>query len=186
MEPFLSPYRVLDLTEGGSLICGRILGDLGADVIQIEKPGGSSSRSLGPFFKDIPDSQKSIFWFTYGTNKRDITLDIETIDGQEIFKKLVKTAHFVIESSPPGYLKSLGLGHSALHKINSRIVMVSITPFKQSDPKANHKASELTAWASGGMLYICGIPDRPPNWISFPQASLHAGAEAATGALIAH
>lgn len=163
-----------------------MLGDLGADVIQVEKPGGSPSRKIGPFYKDSPDPQRSLFWFAYNTNKRGITLNTETAEGQKILKRLVKTADFVIESSAPGYMEQLGLGYSALSQIKPSIIMVSITPFGQSGPKAHYKGSDLIAWASGGILYMCGNPDRPPNWVSFPQAYLHAAAEAAVGALIAH
>jgi crotonobetainyl-CoA:carnitine CoA-transferase CaiB-like acyl-CoA transferase len=186
MESMLSPYRVLDLTQGGCLLCGQTLGDMGADVIQVEAPGGSPSRNIGPFYKDIPDPQKSLFWFAYNANKRSITLNIETADGQELFRRLVKTADFVIESSPPGYMDGLGLGYSALSQINPRIIMVSITPFGQTGPKSHYKGNDLIAWANGGILYLCGDPDRPPVWISFPQASLHAASEAVVGALIAH
>lgn len=185
-ESLLVPYRVLDLTQGGCLVCGRILGDLGADVLKIEKPGGDPSRNTGPFYKDIPDSQKSLFWFAYNANKRGITLNIETADGKELFKKLVKTADFVVESFLPGYMDELGLGYTALSEINPRLVMTSITSFGQSGPKAHYKASDLTAWASGGALYVAGDPDRPPTWISFPQACLHGGAEAAAASMIAH
>jgi hypothetical protein len=66
-EGLLSPYRVLDLTDDKGLICGKILGDLGADVIKIENPGGDKARSIGPFYNDIPDPEKSLFWFAYTT-----------------------------------------------------------------------------------------------------------------------
>ncbi len=180
----LSPYRILDLTEGGCMIGARILGDLGADVIKIEPPGGSPSR-IAPFYKDLPDPEKSLFWFAYNINKRGITLDINKVDGQEIFKRLVLTADAVIESFEPDYMDQIGLGYDELSKIKSDIVLTSITPFGQTGPKAHYKGSDLTAWASGGYLYICGDPDRPPIWISFPQASLHAGAEAASGTMSA-
>src|SRR6266545_1324172 len=97
-EGMLSPYRVLDLTDEKGLLCGKLLGDLGADVIKVEKPGGDPARSIGPFYKDEVHPEKSLFWFAYNNNKRGITLNIETADGQEIFKKLVKNADFVLES----------------------------------------------------------------------------------------
>jgi len=180
----LGPYRILDLTEGGCMIGARMLGDLGADVIKIEPPGGSPSR-IAPFYKDIPHPEKSLFWFAYNMNKRGITLDISKVGGQEIFKRLVETADIVMESFELGYMNQLGLGYSDLSKIKPDIIVTSITPFGQSGPKAHYKGSDLTAWASGGYLYICGDPDRPPVWISFPQASLHAGAEAASGTMAA-
>ena len=66
----LSPYRVLDLTDYQGFLCGKILGDMGADIIKIEKPGGDQSRNIGPFYHDIPDPEKSLFWFAYNTGKR--------------------------------------------------------------------------------------------------------------------
>ena len=121
------PYRVLDLTGGGCMIGGRLLGDIGADVIKIEPPGGSPSR-IAPFYKDIPDPQKSLFWFAYNTNKRGITLDITKVPGRNLFKKLVRTADVVIESYAPGYMDSLKLGYNDLCKIKPDIIMASITP----------------------------------------------------------
>ena len=94
-ESILSGYRVLDLTEDGCMLCGKILGDLGADVVQIEPPSGSPTRTIGPFYHDTPDLEKSLTWFFLGLNKRGITLNLETADGREIFQKLVKTADFV-------------------------------------------------------------------------------------------
>lgn len=180
----LAPYRILDLTEGGCMLGAKILGDLGADIIKIEAPGGSPSR-IAPFYKDDPNPEKSMFWFTYNINKRGITLDINKIEGQEIFKRLAGAADAVMESFEPGYMSRLGLGYGDIARIKPDIIMTSITPFGQDGPKAHYRGSDLTAWASGGYLYICGDPDRAPNWISFPQASLHAGAEAASGTMAA-
>ena len=125
----LSPYRVLDLTDDKGLLCGKILADLGADVIKIEKPGGDSSRNRGPFWQDTPHPERSLYWWAYNLNKRSITLNIETSDGQEIFKRLVKTADFVIESFRVGYMDKLGLSYSALCEINPKIIMTSIDSF---------------------------------------------------------
>lgn len=180
----LRPYRVLDLTEGGYLIGARALADLGADVIKVESPIGSPSR-IAPFYKDIEHPERSLFWFAYCANKRGITLDIEKPEGRDLFRKLVKSTDVVMESYNPGYLDDLGLGYTSLEKINPLIVMTSISLFGQNGPKAHYKGSDLTAWASGGYLYLCGDPDRPPVWVSFPQASLLAGAEASCGSLTA-
>src|SRR4030043_408560 len=131
-EGMLSPYRVLDLADEKGLQCGKLLGDLGADVIKVERPGGDPARNLGPFYHDEVDPEKSLFWFALNTSKRGITLDIEKEDGKKIFKELVKTADFVVESFSPGYMDSLGLGYSDLEKINPKVIMVSISPFGQT------------------------------------------------------
>jgi benzylsuccinate CoA-transferase BbsE subunit len=127
----LSCYRLLDLTDEKGFFCGKAMGDLGADVIKIEKPGGDPSRSRGPFYRDIPDPEKSLYWFAFNANKRGITLDIETADGREIFKELVKKADVVIESFAPGYMDKLGLGYSVLSQVNPGIIMTSISGFGQ-------------------------------------------------------
>ncbi|MFC1954038.1 CaiB/BaiF CoA transferase family protein [Chloroflexota bacterium] len=186
VQGMLSPYRVLDLTDEKGLLCGKMLGDLGADVIKIERPGGDSARNVGPFYHDEPDTEKSLFWFAFNTNKRGITLNIETADGQEIFKRLVKTADLVIDSFPPGYMDKLGLGYSDLEKVNPGISTVSITPFGQNGPYRDYKTSDIVAWAMGGQMYSWGDIDRTPVRLSHvPQAYLHAAAEAAAGAMMA-
>jgi len=183
-ESALHGYRVLDLTEGGCMVGSKILGDLGADVIKIEPEGGSKSR-IAPYYNNIIDPEKSLYWFAYNMNKRGITLDISTAEGQEKFKSLIKSTDIVMESFQPGYMEQLGLGYSDLSKINPGIIMTSITLFGQSGPKAHYKGSDLTAWASGSYLYICGNEDRAPTQISFPHAFLHGGAEAAVGSMTA-
>jgi benzylsuccinate CoA-transferase BbsE subunit len=182
----LGPYRVLDLADEKGLLCGKILGDLGADVIKVERPGGDPARRLGPFYHDEPHPEKSLFWFALNTSKRGITLDIETADGKEIFKKLVKKADFVIETFRPGCLDRLGLGYQDLEKINPGIIMVSITPFGQTGPWKSYKTSDIVAWGLGGEMAPFGDPDRPPIHFSHhSQAYLAAGADGAQGALTA-
>jgi len=184
-ESLLSPYRALDLTDEKGFLCGRILGDFGVDVIKIEPPGGDPSRRIGPFYHDIPDPEKSLYWFAYNANKRGITLNIETADGQEIFKRLVKTADFVIESFPPGYMDKIGLGYSALSEINPQIILTSISPFGQTGPWGDYKGSDIALWALSSYMYVEGDADRAPVWFGYPQSYLHAGLEAAVGTLVA-
>lgn len=179
------PYRVLDLCNEKGILCGKILGDLGCDVIKVEKPGGDSSLNLGPFYHDSPDPQKSLFWLAYNTNKRSITLNIENTDGKEIFKMLVQKADVVLESFPPGYMAGIGLGYEELSKVNPGLVMTSITPFGQSGPYCDFKASDLTLWCLGGMAYVSGDLDRAPVQVSSPQSYLHGAAAAAAATLIA-
>jgi crotonobetainyl-CoA:carnitine CoA-transferase CaiB-like acyl-CoA transferase len=182
----LSPYRVLDLTDGGALLCGQILGDLGADVVVIEPPGGAAARKTGPFYHGEEDPDKSLDWWALNRNKRGITLDLESPAGRQRFLKLAAAADFLIESRRPGDLDRLGLGYGALLGLNPRLVMVSITPFGQNGPKANWAATDLTCLAASGTLLMNGDDDRAPVAVAVPQAFLHAGAEAAAAALIAH
>ncbi len=184
-EGLLSPYRVLDLTNERGFLCGKLLGDLGADVIKVEKPGGDPSRSLGPFYHNTPDPEKSLYWWAFNLNKRGITLNIETADGKEIFKRLVKTADFVIESYDPGFMEKLGLGYETLYRLNPGVIFVSITGFGQSGPYRNYKATDLTLWSLSGEGYVTGDPDRPPLMPSFPISYLFGATAGAVGAMVA-
>jgi crotonobetainyl-CoA:carnitine CoA-transferase CaiB-like acyl-CoA transferase len=182
----LFPYRVLDLTDEKGFLCGKLLADLGAEVIKVERPGGEPSRNIQPFYQDIPHPEKSLNWFAFNLNKKGITLDIETADGKAIFQKLVQRSDFIIESFPVGHLDSLGLGYSVLSELKPSIILTSITPFGQRGPYKGYKGSDLTLLAMGGFLYITGYPDRPPMRISFPQSWLLAGSNAAASTMIAH
>jgi crotonobetainyl-CoA:carnitine CoA-transferase CaiB-like acyl-CoA transferase len=182
----LFPYRVLDLTNETGFFCGKILADLGAEVIKVEKPGGDPSRNIQPFYLNIPHPERSLYWFAYNLNKKGITLDIETTDGKDIFRKLVQETDFVIESFPVGYLDKLNLGYSNLKEIKPSIILTSITPFGQNGPYKDYQASDLTSLAMGGFLYITGYPDGPPVRVTIPQSSLLAGSTAAAATMIAH
>lgn len=182
----LSPYRVLDLTTERGLLCGQMLGDMGADVIKVEPPGGSPARAMGPFYQDEPHPDRSLYWWAYNRNKRSITLDIERDAGRDLLRRLAKRADFLIESFNPGYLSQHGLGFDDLARINPALIFISITPFGQDGPKANYADSDLILMAASGPLILAGDADRPPVRLSIPQAYLHACADAAVGALAAH
>jgi crotonobetainyl-CoA:carnitine CoA-transferase CaiB-like acyl-CoA transferase len=182
----LKGCRVLDLSDEIGFLCGKILGDLGADVVKIEPPGGDPSRNIGPFYKDTPHPEKSLYWFAYNNNKRGITLNIETNDGRELFKRLVRTADVVIESFTPGYMDGLGLGYPFLNQItDGKIVMTSITPFGHDGPYRNYKASDIGIMAMSGSMYLLGDSDRPPVRTSIPVSYMWTGSYAALGTLMA-
>jgi crotonobetainyl-CoA:carnitine CoA-transferase CaiB-like acyl-CoA transferase len=191
MEPtgplmMLKDCRALDLTDDKGFLCGKVLADLGVDVIKIEPPGGDPSREIGPFWHDISDPEKSLYWFAYNSNKRGITLNLETLEGKDIFKQLVKNADFVIESFKPGYMDSLGLGFSTLSAINKGIILTSITPFGQTGPYKDYEGPDIVLMGMSGQLFLTGDSDRPPVNINIPQACLHAGADAGVGTMIAY
>ena len=185
IEYMLSPYRVLDLTDEKGFLCGKILGDLGADVIKIERPGGDPARKIGPFYHDIPDPEKSLYWFAFNNNKRSITLNIETADGRELFMRLAGTADIVIESFAPGRMHELELGYSVLSQINKKLVMTSISPFGQDGPYSGNKASDIGIMAMSGSMYLLGDTDRPPVRTSIPVSYTWVGSYAALGTLMA-
>jgi len=185
-DSLMSGFRALDLTNERGYFCGKLLADMGVDTIKIENPGGDSGRNLPPFYHDRHEPEKSLYWLAYNTNKRGITLNLETSHGQELFKKLVKTTDFIVESFSPGYLAKLGLDYERLAKINPRVIMTSITPFGQSGPFADMKASDLVVQAMGVLLRQAGDIDRAPVRTSIYQAYMHACAEALEGTLIAN
>jgi len=182
----LTGFRVLDLTTELGLLCAKILGDLGADVIKIEKPGGDPARRRGPFYRGMADPEKSLFWYALNANKRGITLNLESRDGREIFRRLAETADCVIESFPAGYMKDLGLDYERLRQTNGRLIMTSISPFGQGGPYEAYASSDLVSMAMGGFLYLCGEPDRPPVGISLPHAYFFGGTDGAAATMIAY
>jgi crotonobetainyl-CoA:carnitine CoA-transferase CaiB-like acyl-CoA transferase len=185
-QGLLSPFRVLDLSDELGFLCGKILGDLGADVIKIERPGGDPARRLGPFYGDRPHPEKSLYWFGFNNNKRGITLNLESARGRELFSRLVGESDFVIETFVPGYLESLGLDYDHLSRINPRVVLTSITPFGQKGPYSKFKASDIEIMALSGCMSLTGDPGRPPLRVTFPQSYVWTGSYAAMGTLIAH
>src|SRR5512136_2379308 len=113
----LEGYRALDLTDEKGFLCGKILAELGVDVIKVERPGGDAARKIGPFWHDQADPEKSLYWFAYNSSKRGITLDLEAEEGKRIFRDLVQTADFLLESFAPGDLDAIGFGYPELVKI---------------------------------------------------------------------
>ena len=179
----LEPYRVLDLTQSHGVLCAQILGDLGADVIQIEPPGGAPGRQLGPFYRDQTDPESSLYWWGYARGKRSIELDIDA--QPETFLQLVESVDFMVEAEPVGSLAARGFDYATLAERNPGLIQVSLTPYGSTGPKSTWVASDITLVASGGPMAITGDEDRPPVRVSVPQAWNHAAAEAAAGALIA-
>jgi crotonobetainyl-CoA:carnitine CoA-transferase CaiB-like acyl-CoA transferase len=178
--------RVLDLTDEKGQLCGRILGDLGADIVKIEPPGGDSARKRGPFAGDIPDLEHSLPWWFANANKRGITLNIETTEGKELLRELVRKADLLIESFYPGFMGSLDLDYASLSQVNRRIVVTSITPFGKSGPYADHGATDLTLGSMGGWVYLFGDEDRVPVRLYPPQVYYYGCLHAAVGSLFAY
>ncbi|MCY3734704.1 MAG: CoA transferase [Chloroflexi bacterium] len=179
----LSPYRVIDLSDERGVLAGQMLADLGADVIQVEPPGGSSGRGVAPFFADRPD--ESIYWAAYTRGKRGVTCDLEQSRGRELLLRLVETADFLIESSDVGAMAELGLDYDALRERFPRLIYTSISAFGQTGPKAHYVGSDLAIWAAGTPLLMSGDDDRAPVRISQPQAWGHASGDAAGGSMLA-
>ncbi len=176
---------MLDLTDARGFLCGRVLGDFGADVIKVEPPGGDPGRAVGPFYHDTPHPENGLHWLGYNCNKRGITLDMGAAEGQALFGRLAATADLVIESFRPGRLAALGLDYQSLRRINPGIILTSITSFGQSGPWKDYAGADIVLWALSSYMYVTGDEDRPPVCPSFPQSYLHAGLEAAAASLVA-
>ncbi|HLZ82579.1 MAG TPA: CoA transferase [Caulobacteraceae bacterium] len=181
MTGWLSSYRVIDLTDERGLLAGQMLAKLGADVIQVEPPGGSTARRVAPF----DAAGRSLYWSAYAAGKRGVTVDPGTPEGIARLRALISDADVLIDSAEPGRMAALGLDHAALRDAFPRLICVSVTPFGSEGPKRDWAASELTLWAAGGPLFPHRDAEGPPLRISAPQAWLHGGADAAAGALVA-
>lgn len=182
----LHGLRVLDLCGDFGALCGQILADLGADVVLIEPPGGCALRARPPFWKDEPGPERSLAFWALARGKRSLVLDLATPAGREELIRLARAADFLVESAVPGRMRELGLDRDALAHANPRLVHVTITPFGSDGPKAGYAATDLVLLAASGPMFLCGEAGREPLRLSLPQAELHAAADAAVGALVAH
>ncbi|MFN8555846.1 MAG: CoA transferase [Dehalococcoidia bacterium] len=181
----LAPFRVLDLTGPIGHYCGKLLADLGADVVKVEPPAGDPARGLGPFAGGDPDPERSLWYINYNTNKRGLTLDLDQSDGRRTFLDLVRAADVAIESFAPGVLDRLGLGYEALARANPGLILTSITAFGQTGLYPAYRANDLVGAAMGGMMYITGEPHLPPCVAPLEQGYQMAGLHAAFGTLMA-
>jgi crotonobetainyl-CoA:carnitine CoA-transferase CaiB-like acyl-CoA transferase len=147
-EGALSDLRIIELTEMvAGPFCTKVMADLGAEVIKIEKPrAGDLSRQRGPFPHDQPHPERSTLFLYLNTNKRGITLDITTPEGGRLFRELTKDADILVESRKPGALEALDLGYKNLKALNPRLIMASVTPFGQTGPYQDYQAYELNCY----------------------------------------
>ncbi len=166
----LSCYRVLDLSDERGLLCGHILGQLGADIVHVEPPD---------------EVHRSATWLAYGRGSRSAALDLDDPADRGSFFELVRGADALVESADPGTWEARGLGYDQLAELNPALVWVSITPFGSNGPKANYAATDLIVQAAAGTVDLAGPIDRPPLRTAAISAFAHASAEAAGGALIA-
>jgi len=178
-------YRVLDLTDERGQLCGKLLADLGADVVLVEPPGGSTSRTIGPFAGDEAGHERSLFHWAYNRGKRSAVLDLHDAAGRARLLELVAEADVLVESFDPGTLDRLGLGRDVLARANPGLVHVAITAFGSDGPKAHWPATDLTLAAASGYSSLTGDDDRAPIRVTIPQVFHHAAADAAGAALVA-
>ncbi|MEM7017823.1 MAG: CoA transferase, partial [Pseudomonadota bacterium] len=179
----LERLRAIDLTDERGIFCGYMLAHFGCEVLAVEPPGGSHVRRLPPFMHDDPN--RGLWWEAYARGKQSLTCDIQTPAGREHLLELARNADFLIHCFTAKEAAALDLAYDTLAESNPKLIVVSITPFGATGPKADWPATDLTIWAAGGAHVLAGDADRAPVRTSMPQAFLHAGADAVGGALIA-
>ncbi|MCW2666852.1 MAG: CoA-transferase, partial [Frankiales bacterium] len=178
----LGHLRVLDLTDDRALLAGRLLADLGADVVQVEPPSGAAARARTP----MPvDGGTSYVWTALAAGKRSVALDLATGEGREQLRRLASAADVLLTTWSPGQAQAMELDEPARRATHPHLVHVAVTPFGQTGPKAAWAATDLVLWAAGGPLEEHRDGSRAPLRISVPQAWLHGAADAAAGALVA-
>lgn len=185
MSRALDGIRVLDLTNRSAALAGRVLADLGAEVIMVEPPGGSSIRRLAPFLDDEPGPEHSLAHQYFNANKASVVLDPTREANRSVFTSLVATADVLIDSAPPGWFESRGLSHQELRRHNPDLIQVSVTPFGLDSPWAHRKANDLVAGAAGGLVWLCGEPRSIPVQGAADPSYTMAGLAAASAAVIA-
>jgi crotonobetainyl-CoA:carnitine CoA-transferase CaiB-like acyl-CoA transferase len=160
----LGDLRIIEWSDEKGAWAGKLLADMGADVVKIEPPEGDDTRHYGPFMDDTPDPERSLWYWNYNTSKKSITLNLDTTRGRELFKALVKGADAVIESQPVGRAASLGIDYRDLESENPGLIWVSMTPFGRNAPRHDELATDLTLLAGGGIAWMNGYDDHslPP------------------------
>lgn len=160
----LAGVRVVELASERCAWAGKMLADMGADVVLVEPPAGDRARGYGPYLDDAPGPDRSLYWWHNNTSKRGIVLDLAREGDRATLRQLVAKADVFLESEKPGELAAKGLDHPALCAANPRLVYCSLTPFGRSGPRQDELATDLTILAAGGPVWMNGYDDhsRPP------------------------
>jgi len=155
--------RIVELASERISWAGKLMGDMGADVILVEPPEGEPSRSYPPFADDRDEGESLYFWH-YNTSKRSVALDLEHESGKQAFLALIESADLLIESEEPGRLAALGLDYEDLAKTRPDLIHVSMTPFGRATTRRDEPVTDLTLLAGGGPVWSCGYDDHslPP------------------------
>ena len=164
MQGALQGLRVIELASERGAWAGKLLADMGAEVIVVEPPDGDPMRGYPPFLEDEPGPDRSLYWWHYHTNKLGVTLDLFEPRDRRRFERLIATADMLIECEPPGRLDALQLSYPELCALREELIAVSITPFGRADPRSADPVTDLTVLAGGGPVWNCGYDDHslPP------------------------
>ncbi|MGA9350957.1 MAG: CoA transferase [Anaerolineae bacterium] len=189
MQP-LEGIRVVDMTRAlAGPYCTMMLGDLGADVIKVERPGeGDDSRGWGPPFVGEPYGPypgESAYFIAVNRNKRSITVNLKSPEGQEIVRRLASISDVLVENFRTGVLDGMGLGYEDLHALNPRLVYCSVSGYGRTGPYADRPGYDPIIQAEGGMMGITGPEEGPPYRVGVPIVDITAGMFATTAILAA-
>ncbi|MEO6043442.1 MAG: CoA transferase [Tepidiformaceae bacterium] len=182
----LSGVRVLDLTAVRGNFGAKLIAGLGADVIKFEPPAGDELRHIGPFASGHEGPEASLTFAVNNINKRGVTLDFESSEGQLLFRRLAATSDIVLETADPGWMDERGIGFKMLSALNPRLIYTAITPYGQTGPYARYKGSEISGQAMGGAMFMTGTPGARPvraSWLVSDKMSGYTAAAATMFAL---
>jgi crotonobetainyl-CoA:carnitine CoA-transferase CaiB-like acyl-CoA transferase len=160
----LDGVRVVEVASFWGAWAGKLLGDLGADVVLVEPPGGHATRTFGPFVADEPHPDRSLWWWYYNTSKRSVVIDLDTPRGCDDFRRLVGAADIVVEGEVPGRLAALGLDHVDLRAGHPELIWVSVTSHGRESVRSREPWTDLTVSAASGIAWLNGYDDHtlPP------------------------
>ena len=189
MRP-LDNIRILDITRAlAGPYCTMMLGDLGADVLKVERPGsGDETRGWGPPFVGKPYGPypgESAYFIAANRNKRSLTVNIQTAEGQEIVRRLAGVSDVLVENYRTGDLDKMGLGYPDLHSLYPKLIYCSISGYGRTGPFAERPGYDAILQAEGGMMSITGPVDGPPSRAGIPIIDITSGMFAATAILAA-
>ena len=160
----LAGLRVVELASEPIAFAGKLLADMGADVILVEPPGGDRCRGYPPFLDDQPGNDRSLWWWHYHTSKRGVVLDLDEPSGARRFCRLIATADILLEAEPRARLAGVGLDYDDLTEHRADLIHVAVTPFGRKDAKSDLPYTDLTIMAAAGPPWSCGYDDHslPP------------------------
>ncbi len=182
----LDGLRVVEFCDEIGSYCGKLLADLGAEVIKIEPPGGGTERHNPPFIKSVEESpDTSLAFWVHNTSKQSVVIDLESEHGSALARCLSLTADVLLEDYPVGHLEERGLGYDALRTERPSLVYSSATGFGQNGTHPSWSYSDLIGQAMGGVMTLAGFPEDPPHLIYGNQANVSASIHAAQGTLLA-
>ena len=184
-ERSLDGVRVVEFTGEAGAYCGRLLADLGAEVIKVEPPDGGLARHIPPYFHGQEGPDTSLAFWVHNTSKKSVVLDLDQSGDQRKARQLALGADIVLEDCPVGYLAERGLGYEELKGEKPALVYTSVTGFGQTGPHAGFSFSDIVGQAMGGIMTLAGEPEDPPNMIVGNQAYASASVHAAQGTLVA-